>query len=55
MKKVEQNIIKITISLIFITIILILTNSVQAAGVDGTTIVLNPRTRRRLDRLRKWS
>lgn len=53
MKKVKQNIVRI-IYLIFITAMMTLTNSVQAAGVDGTTIVLNPRTWWKLDWMCKW-
>lgn len=50
-----KNKIKILIFTLFVFIIITLASSVQAAGVDGTTIVINPRTWRRLDRLCKWN
>lgn len=46
--------IKILLMLLFIFIVIAITSNTQAAGVDGTTIVLNPRTWWRLDRLCKW-
>ena len=42
---------KMLILLIFIFFIVLLSNSVQAAGIDGTVIVLNPRTWRNMDGL----
>lgn len=36
--------IKVILCLIFTTFIIILASEVQAAGVDGTTIVINPRS-----------
>ena len=52
--KVVKSRIKIIICFIFIVTVMILTSKVQAAGVNGTTIVLNPRAWWYLDRLRKW-
>ena len=51
----KRNIIKF-VTIVFFTIfaIFILNTRVQAAGIEGTTIVLNPRTWRRMDRLCKW-
>ena len=44
------------IVIVFITIfaIFILNTKTQAAGIEGTTIVLNARTWWRMDRLCKW-
>ena len=54
MKK-NSNILKIAVILfIIITEILIFSVKVQAAGIEGTTIVLNPRSWWRMDRLCKW-
>jgi len=39
--------------LLFIFIIVVLNSTVYAAGINGTTIVLNPRTWWKLDRLCK--
>ncbi len=43
-------------TVIFLTIfvVFILNCNAMAAGIDGTTIVLNPRTWWKLDRLCKW-
>ena len=54
MKQIKRNKIKILLYTLLIFTILTLASSVQAAGVDGTTIVLNPRTWCNLDRLCKW-
>ena len=43
MKAIKSRI-RIVLCFIFIIVVMILTSKVQAAGVDGTTIVLNPRT-----------
>ena len=51
----NKNIIKFTAIIIFtIYAMFILNAKVQAAGIEGTTIVLNPRAWWRLDRLCKW-
>lgn len=51
----NRNIIRyVLIVFLAIFIIFILNTTVQAAGVDGTTIVLNPRPWRRMDRLCQW-
>ena len=44
------------ITILFITMIeiFILNTKVHAAGIEGTTIVLNPRPWGRVDRLCKW-
>lgn len=54
MKQIKRNKIKILLYTLLIFIALTLASNVQAAGVDGTTIVLNPRTWWNLDRLCKW-
>ena len=46
--------IKIILCFIFVILVMMITSKVQAAGVDGTTIVLNPRAWWYLDRLCKW-
>ena len=46
---------KVVIFISILFLFLFIHNSVQAAGVDGTTIVLNPRTWWNLDRLCKWA
>jgi len=54
MKKIKENTIKILLYTLFLFVAITLTSCVQAAGVNGTTIVLNPRTWWSLDRLCKW-
>lgn len=54
MKKIKENRIKILLYTLFIFVIITLASNVYAAGVDGTTIVLNPRSWWKLDRLCKW-
>lgn len=50
----KKNIIKkFVLAILFFFIMLTISNKVQAAGVDGTTIVLNPRAWWKLDRLCK--
>lgn len=49
MKKVKKYLISIGILFVFLFIGLVAFSSVQAAGLDGTTIVLNPRTWWKLD------
>ena len=39
-----KNKVKILLYILFIFIVIGLISNIQAAGVDGTTIVLNPRT-----------
>ena len=46
---------KILLYTVFIFIAITLYSKVQATGVDGTTIVLNPRPWCKLDRLCKWT
>ena len=51
----NKNLLKL-ITIVFIAIIeiFILNTKVHAAGIEGTTIVLNPRSWWRVDRLCKW-
>ena len=53
MKQIKKNRIKILLYTLLIFIVLTLASSVQAAGVNGTTIVINPRTWWEMDRLCK--
>lgn len=51
MKQINKNIIKILVLLFFMVAILLCYQQVEAAGVDGTVIVLNPRTWWNMDRM----
>lgn len=51
----KNNKLKILLYTLFIFIAITLASKVQASGVDGTTIVLNPRTWCKLDRMCKWT
>lgn len=51
MKQIKRNKIKILLYTLLIFITLTLATSVEASGINGTTIVLNPRTWWKLYRL----
>lgn len=54
MKQIKRNKTKILLYALFIFTIVTITSNVQAAGIEGTTIVLNPRSWWKLGGVCKW-